>query len=90
MKKSGKLIAFPKPKKEKRNTTIQGKVYRYLGLRVTQYYSHVKDSMLVKVEQDGEIIFEEPGAHVTFNSWLKAIDSYQKLWRENYGSKKER
>lgn len=77
MKKSGKIIMFSKVKKEKRNTTIQGKVYPSLGLMVTQYYSHGKDSMIVKVEKDGYVFFEKFGADITFLSWVEAIEMFK-------------
>ncbi len=89
MKKLGKLIAFPKLRKEKRNTTIQGKVYRFLGLRIVQYYSHAKDSMMVKVEQDGEVVFEEPGSQVTFSSWIEAADMFNWIQKNGYELEEE-
>jgi len=77
MKKSGKIIVFSKVKKEKRNTTIQGKVNPSLGLMVTQYYSHGKDSMIVKVEKDGYVFFEEVGADITILSCVEAIEMFK-------------
>jgi hypothetical protein len=55
------------------NQIIDVSTFHELNIVVTFYYHDKKDCLMVKVEQDSTLVFEQMGSRLTYNSIVQMI-----------------